>query len=76
MPTYWCLVTAPDNVAKTRALGFTIQGIKSAHRKKAEKMQPGDRIVVYATGRMAFAFTATITSTYFEDHERIILDQR
>src|SRR5215217_5206157 len=71
MPTYWCLVTAPDNIAKTRALGFTVQGIKSGHRKKAEKMQPGDRIVVYATGRQAFAFTATITSEYFEDHEVI-----
>ena len=71
MPTYWCLVTSPDNIAKTRARGFTVQGIKSSHRKKAEKMRPGDRIVVYATGRQAFTFTATITSEYFEDHEPI-----
>jgi len=71
MPGYWCLVTSPDNIAKTRALGFTLQGIKKAHRKKAEKMQPGDRIVLYATGRQAFAFTATITSPYFEDHAPI-----
>lgn len=68
MRTHWCLVTSPDNVAKTRGLGFAQQGIKSSHRKKAEKMHPGDRIVVYATGRQAFAFTATITSEYYEDH--------
>jgi len=39
--------------------------------RKAERMQPGDRIVVYATGKQAFAFTATITSPYFEDHSSI-----
>jgi hypothetical protein len=71
LPTYWCLVTSPDNIARTRALGFTVQGIKKAHRKKAEKMQPGDRILLYATQRQAFAFTATITSPYFEDHSPI-----
>jgi nicotinamidase-related amidase len=31
-------------------------------------MLPGDRMVLYATGRQAFAFTATITSPYWEDH--------
>lgn len=34
-------------------------------------MQPGDRVVLYATGLQAFAFTATITSRYFEDHTPI-----
>ena len=34
-------------------------------------MQPGDRIVLYATGRQAFAFTATITSPYWEDHTMV-----
>ncbi len=71
MATHWCLVTSPDNIAKTRSLGFTVQGMKKGHRKKAERMQPGDRIVLYATGRQAFAFTATITSEYFEDHTPI-----
>lgn len=71
MPTYWCIVTSPENIARTRERGFTLQGVKGGHRKKAEKMQPGDRIVVYATGRQAFAFTATITSPYFEEHTPI-----
>jgi len=68
MATNWCIVTSPDNVATTRGLGFTIHAVKKGHRKKAEKMEPGDRIVVYATGRQAFAFTATITAPYYEDH--------
>ena len=48
-----------------------MQGIKSRHRKKAEKMKPGDRIVWYLTGVKAFGGVATITSTYFEAHDRI-----
>lgn len=66
-PNHWLLVTSPENIAITRALGFTMQGIKSRHRRKAERMQPGDRMVLYATGRQAFAFTATITSRYWEE---------
>ncbi len=66
--SYWLIVTSPENIETTRALGFTLQGIKSRHRRKAERMQPGDRMVLYATGRQAFAFTATITSPYWEDH--------
>ncbi len=68
---YWIIVGGPENFAKTRELGFTIQGMKSRHRKKAEQMQPGDRIAYYITGLKAFAGTATITSPYFESHEQI-----
>lgn len=69
--TNWIIVGSPDNYAATRAQGFTIQGIKSRHRKKAEAMKPGDRIAWYITGVKAFAGTATITSEYFEDHTPI-----
>lgn len=65
-PTYWMIVTSPDNFAKTREMGFTVQGIKSRHRKKAEKMQEGDRVLWYLTGIQSFAGTATITGPYFE----------
>src|SRR5690606_15638383 len=39
--------------------------------KKAERMKPGDKIIYYITGKKAFAGIATITSNYFESHERI-----
>jgi hypothetical protein len=70
-PSYWIIVGSTDNFARTKELGFTVQGIKSRHRKKAEKMKPGDRIVWYLTGVKAFGGIATITSTYFEAHDRI-----
>jgi predicted RNA-binding protein len=68
---YWIIVGSPDNFAKTRDLGFTIQGMKSRHRKKAEQMGAGDKIAYYITGEKAFAGVATITSDYFESHEPI-----
>lgn len=70
-PTYWIIVGSPDNFARTRELGFTIQGLKSRHRKKAERMKPGDMLAWYMTGAKAFAGTARITSPYYESHDRI-----
>ncbi len=70
-PTNWIIVGSPDNFAATRSLDFTVQGIKSRHRKKAESMKPGDRIVWYITGLKAFAGYATIASAYYEDHTLI-----
>ncbi len=70
-PGYWIVVGSADNFTRTEALGFTIQGLKSRHRKKAERMKAGDKIVYYLTGLKAFGGVATITGPYFESHERI-----
>jgi len=60
--TYWMIVTSPDNYERTRTLRFTQQGVKSRHRRKAERMAPGDRVCWYLTGIQSFAATATITA--------------
>src|SRR2546430_16106279 len=71
MASYWIIVGSPDNFEKTREHGFGVQGMKSRHRKKAERMAPGDKLVWYITGDQAFAGYATITGGYFEDHEPV-----
>lgn len=68
---YWMLVSSGFNFQISRSLNFTLQGIKSRHRKKAERMEPGDRILYYLTGLQCFAGTATIQSPYFEDNSPI-----
>jgi EVE domain len=68
---YWMLVTSPENFRRTAEHGFTIQGIKSRHRKRAETMRPGDRLLYYVTGRMGFAATCTLTSGMFEERIHI-----
>lgn len=70
-PTHWMLVSGLDNFRASRALGFAVQGVKSRHRKKAEQMRPGDRILYYITGEQKFGGTATITGLYYEDREPI-----
>jgi hypothetical protein len=70
-PHYWIIVSSIDNFRKTAELGFTMQGMKSRHRKKAERMSPGDKIVYYLTGLKVFAGISTIESPYFEGHDRI-----
>jgi hypothetical protein len=69
--SYWIIVGSPENFAATRAHGFTLQGIKSRHRKKAEQMRSGDRLAWYVTGVKAFGGVGTITSESFEDHTPI-----
>ncbi len=65
------IVSSPENFRKTREHGFAIQGIKARHRRRVESIRAGDRILYYVTGRMAFAATATATSTMYEDHSVI-----
>jgi hypothetical protein len=66
------VVGSPDNFARTRERGFTMQGFKSRQRKKVvEQMQPGDNLVYYLTKVQAFGATARIESEGFEDHEII-----
>ena len=68
---YWMIVSSPDNFHKTRDLGYTIQGLKSRHRRRVETMRVGDRLLYYITGRMAFAATVTVASPMYEDHTPI-----
>lgn len=68
---YWILVGSPENLEATRAHGFRLQGFKTRHRKKAQAMRPGDRLVYYVTGVQGFAATAIVTSEFFEDHTPI-----
>ncbi|MBI4307526.1 MAG: EVE domain-containing protein [Chloroflexi bacterium] len=73
---YWMLVSTIDNFRKSKEMGFAVQGVKSRHRSKAEKMRPGDRILYYVTGVQAFAGTATITSTYWEERTPVWVSEK
>ena len=68
---YWMVVSSPDNFRKTREHNFSIQGLKSRHRRRVESMRVGDRVLYYVTGRMGFAATVTVASPMYEDHTPI-----
>jgi hypothetical protein len=69
--SHWMIVMSPENFEITRERGFDVVGLKSRHRKKAERMALGDRILFYVAGSQVFPLTATVTSTFFEDHSAI-----
>lgn len=68
---YWLLVSTPDNFRRSREHGFSVQGIKSIHKRRIETLAQGDRILYYVSGRMAFAASATVTGATYEDHTPI-----
>jgi hypothetical protein len=69
--SHWMIVMSPENFETTRERGFDLVGLKSRHRKKAERMALGDRVLFYVTGSQVFPLTATVNSTFFEDHTPI-----
>jgi len=69
--TNWLLVSSADNFETSRARGFALAGMKSRHRKKAERVAPGDRVLFYLTVVKSIGGVAEVTGTYFEDSEQI-----
>lgn len=76
MGTNWMLVSGADNFEVSRSMGFSIAGMKERHRKKAERVQPGDQVLFYLTGIQKFGGTATVTDTYYEDRGNRIWESK
>jgi hypothetical protein len=50
-------------------LGWTLQGFKSRHGRKAAAMRPGDSLIYYLTKKQVLAGAATVVSNCFEAHD-------
>ena len=61
-------VEAPQNFEITREIEFSLFGMGAKYRRRAERMQPQDRVLFYINGVRKWPASATITSTYFEDN--------
>jgi hypothetical protein len=68
---YWMMVASPEEYEITKDHGFTVYGVRSKYRRRAQRMQPDDRILFYVTGLRKWTATATITSAFFEDRTPI-----
>jgi hypothetical protein len=62
---------SPENYAITRDMHFTLLGLRSRHRKKAERVAVGDRVLFYVLNERIFPATASVTSAYFEDRHPV-----
>ncbi|HEV7662740.1 MAG TPA: EVE domain-containing protein, partial [Chloroflexota bacterium] len=65
--SHWLITVSPENYTITRAMHLTLLGLRSRHRKKAERVAVGDRVIYYVLTERIFPATATVTSAYFED---------
>lgn len=68
---HWIVVGGPDIYETTKEMGFTRHGFKSTRRKMAGRIQPGDRMIFYITGKKKFAGSVKITSEMVEEDTRI-----
>lgn len=66
--SHWMLALSPENWEITQARGVDVLGLRQRHRKKAERMAPGDRVLFYVTQERVFTAAAAVVSTYFEEH--------
>src|SRR5207302_9160549 len=69
--SHWLITLSPENYAITRDQHFSLLGLRSRHRKKAERVAVGDRVLYYVLSDRTFPATATVTSAYFEDRHPI-----
>jgi hypothetical protein len=65
--SHWLITLSPENYSITRDMRFTLLGLRSRHRKKAERVAVGDKVLYYVLTERLFPATATVTSAYFED---------
>ena len=64
---YWMMVASPEDFEITKERGFTVYGVRGKYRRRAQRMQPEDRMLFYVKGLRKWTATATITSQFFED---------
>src|ERR1700686_1839471 len=65
--SHWLITVSPENYSITRGMHFSLLGLRSRHRKKAERVAVGDHVLYYVMYERIFPATATVTSAYFED---------
>src|ERR1700722_7576366 len=69
--TNWLLVSSAANFETSRARGFDIAGMKSPHRKKADRVAPAARGFFYRTVVKSIAGLAEVTGPFYEDYTHI-----
>jgi hypothetical protein len=62
---------SPENYSISRDGRLSLLGLRSRHRKKAERVAVGDRVLYYVLTQRIFPATSTVTSAYFEDRHPI-----
>ena len=68
---YWMNVQTEENYKITSDRGFDLVGLTKRQRKRAQRMEPEDRLLFYISGSRKWAASAYVESECFEDEEII-----
>ena len=68
---YWMVAVSPEYYETTRDRNFDLLGLGEPQKKRAQRMELGDRVLYYVNGWRVFAAIAIVDSTYLEDHTPI-----
>jgi len=72
---YWLIVTSPENFKYDREnTGFKVQGLSLRFRAQVQKMNIGDKVVLYIMKSQKFGAIAKIVGEYYEDNTKVWLD--
>ena len=68
---YWMVSTTLDDFQVTRDKGYSILGMGARYRRRAQRMQPDDRMLLYVKQLRKWTGVVSVTSEYFEDRTPI-----
>ena len=68
---YWMIVDSAERYAELKEKDFSIYGVGSKFRRRAQRMQPDDQVIFYIRGMRKWSATAVIKSKYFTDDSKI-----
>ena len=68
---YWMINVSPAYHQAMRERGYDVLGMGKAQKRRVQRMEVGDRVLLYVTGLRVFPAIVLIDSTYFEDHTPI-----
>lgn len=68
---YWMVVQSPENFEISKKMGFEMHGLGRRYRRRAQRMEPDDRVLFYVSGLRKWTGVASIKSQCFEDHSPV-----
>ena len=68
---YWMVSTTLGDFQVTRDKGYSIFGMGSKYRRRAQRMQPDDKMLLYVRQLRKWTGVVSVTSSYFEDRTPI-----
>ena len=68
---YWMVSVRPEYYDICVEKNFSLLGMGKQQKKRAQRMEIGDRVLFYVAERMVFGATVSVADTYFEDENPI-----